>query len=132
MSPTPTKVLMVGLNPAVVNYDDPVAVLNTNATASSLRAEAERALKVLLEKGCVAEWSFWEMRPDSLQILIQKLDSYQPDIVMLGAGIRLNHKNTEIFEACINAVRRHVPHAKLCFNAGPEDMLGPVLRQLEA
>jgi hypothetical protein len=124
------KVLLVGLNPAVVDYNDPVAVLNTNASKESLQAEAERARKTLADKGCDVRWSFWEMRPDSLQVLIDTLKSFQPDIVMLGAGVRLNPKNTLIFESCVNAVRAHAPQAVFCFNAGPEDMLGPVVRQL--
>lgn len=129
------KVLMVGLNPSVVDYNDPIATPHadpqTVVTPEKLKAEAERARQALLEKGCVVEWSFWGMLPNSLEILSEKLQSFEPDCVMLGAGLRLNPRHTEIFESCVNAVRKHAPAATLCFNAGPEDMLGPVLRQIE-
>lgn len=57
-----------------------------------------------------------------------KLQSFRPDCVIIGNGIRSQMGLTHFMEQLIDVVRTSAPKAKLGFNTVPEDSLDAVRR----
>lgn len=52
----------------------------------------------------------------------------QPDIVLLGAGVRTEPHHFLLFEKLINAIHSQAPNAKIAFNSLPCDTLESLQR----
>jgi hypothetical protein len=50
------------------------------------------------------------------------------DVIVVGAGIRLQPKHHLLFEQIVNIVHREAPHAVIAFNTTPADTSAAVLR----
>ena len=123
-------VVMVGLEPGVVDYSDPAYAAFTGLNAKVLREALEKDRAALVALGYDAIWSFWDKSEGAETKFIDNLRTHKPDCVMIGAGVRLNPKLTGLFEQLVNLVRRHAPQSRLCFNSGPFDTAKAVERQL--
>jgi hypothetical protein len=122
-------VVMVGLEPDVVDYSDPAYAAFPGLNAKILREVLERDRASLVAQGYNAIWSFWDNSEGAGTKFIDELRTHKPDCVMIGAGVRLNPKLTVLFEQLVNLVRQHAPQAKFCFNSGPYDTAKAVERQ---
>ncbi len=52
----------------------------------------------------------------------------QPDVVLIGAGVRADPDHLLLFEQVINTVHQHAPHCRIAFNTLPYDSLQAVRR----
>ena len=53
------------------------------------------------------------------------------DIIVIGAGLRIVPKQTEMFEVVMNVIHTAAPQARLAFNLSPDDSANAAERQLE-
>jgi hypothetical protein len=122
-------VVMIGLDPKVVDYSDPAYANFPGLNADVLATALEQDRQALVAKGYEAIWSLWDKSENAQDKFIEDLLKYQPDAVMIGAGVRFNPALTVLFEILVNLVRDHAPQARLCFNSGPYDTADAVERQ---
>lgn len=59
---------------------------------------------------------------------IDYLKARQPDVVCIGAGVRMPADHVVLLERLIQAVRDYAPQARLCFNTMPTDTVAAVRR----
>jgi hypothetical protein len=123
------RVVMIGLEPDVVDFSDPAytAIAGLNAAKLSEALENDRA--ALVAQGYDAIWSFWDNSAGAEAKFVDALRTHKPDCVMIGAGVRLNPRLTSLFEQLVNLVREHAPQSKFCFNSSPYDTAEAVRRQ---
>jgi len=124
------RVVMVGLEPDVVDYGDPAYAAFPGLNAQILREALEKDRAALVALGYDALWSLWDKSEGPESKFVDDLRTHKPDCVLIGAGVRLNLKLTVLFERLVNLVRQHAPQSRLCFNSGPYDSAEAVERQL--
>jgi hypothetical protein len=123
------RVVMIGLEPDVVDFSDPAYTAIRGLNAAKLRAALEKDRAALVAQGYDAIWSFWDNGAGAETKFIDALRTHKPDCVMIGAGVRLNPRLTSLFEQLVNLVREHAPQSKFCFNSAPYDTAQAVKRQ---
>ena len=62
--------------------------------------------------------------------VVERLARDRFDCVTIGGGLRLIPKQTELFEAIVNAIHRGAPGARLAFTVKPDGTAEAVGRQL--
>jgi hypothetical protein len=123
------RVVMIGLDPDVVDFSDPAYAAVPGLDAAKLRAALEKDRAALVAQGYDAIWSFWDKSAGAEAKFIEALRTHKPDCLMIGAGVRLNPKLTSLFEQLVNLVRQHAPQSKFCFSSGPYDTAEALKRQ---
>jgi hypothetical protein len=113
------RVLLVGLDPATVDFSDPA--LPPGMTAEKIHAGIKLAHADMAERGWLAENCF--IRPDETAVpaVERSLAGSHYDCVVVGAGVRLPPNRLALFEAVINAIHRSAPQTAIAFNSRPED-----------
>ena len=118
------KVLMIGLDPKVVDYahlavklDEPTLRARLAADEQRLRDLGYDARSLLIDRGETAE-----------AVVSAALTEKTFDCVLIGAGIRTVPPMFLLFEKLVNLVHEKAPHAKICFNTVPEDTAASVQR----
>jgi len=113
------RVVLIGFDPAAVDYSDPA--LPPGMNAEKIHAGVKLALADIAERGWRAEVCF--IKPD--ETAVPTIERYVADnvydCVVIGAGVRLPPSRLGVFEAVVNAVRRAAPRAAIAFNTRPED-----------
>ena len=113
------RVVLIGFDPAVVDYSDPV--LPPGMDAEKIHAGVKLALADIAGRGWHAEVCF--IKPD--ETAVPTIERYVADnvydCVVIGAGVRLPPSRLGVFEAVVNAVHRAAPRAAIAFNTRPED-----------
>jgi hypothetical protein len=118
------KVLMIGLDPKVVDY----AHLPLKLDEPTLRAGLAADEKRLRDLGYDARWLLIDRGETAEAVLSAALKEKVLDCVLIGAGIRTIPPMFLLFEKLINLVHEGAPHAKICFNTVPEDTAVSVQR----
>jgi hypothetical protein len=113
------RVLLVGFDPATVDYSD--AALPPGMTAEKIHAGIERALADMTERGWLAENCFIKPDETAIPTVERHLGGGHYDCVVVGAGIRLPPNRLPLFEALINSIHRTAPKTPIAFNSRPED-----------
>jgi hypothetical protein len=121
---TGKKVLLIGLEPKLVDY----AHLPTPLDEPTLRSALETDLRKLRDLGYAAEWLLVDRGETAETVVAAKLRSEPFDCVLIGAGIRTIPPLFLLFEKVVNTVHEHAPRAKLCFNTQPGDTAESVQR----
>jgi len=113
------RVVLIGLDPATVNFSDPA--LPPGMTAEKIHAGIKLALADFAARGWHAQNCF--INPDQTAVLTVEscLANQVYDCVVIGAGLRLPPSRLVLFEAVVNAVHRAAPRAAIAFNTVPED-----------
>jgi len=113
------RVLLVGFDPAMVDFSDPA--LPPGMTAEKIHAGVKLALADMATRGWAAENCF--INPDETAVpTVERCLAGGPyDCVVIGAGVRLPPSRLTLFEAVINAIRRAAPQTSIAFNTRPED-----------
>jgi hypothetical protein len=125
---TPKHVLIVGLQPELIDFSGPdffaspglnadKIMQGLNASAKSLRAEGYDAALCLTDFGDTAE-----------AVLRDALGARTYDCVVVGAGVRTLPAHFLLFEKIVNAIHAHAPTARICFNTNPGDTADAVKR----
>lgn len=120
---TTKKVLLIGLDPAVVDYTRWPG-LTAEKLESSLRAD-ETKLKAL---GYDASIRFVDHGETAEATIADVLRRSSYDCIMIGAGVRTDAAEFLLFEKLINLVHQKAPAARICFNTGPTDSADAVQR----
>lgn len=118
------KVLMIGLDPKVVDY----AHLAIKLDEPTLRARLATDEKHLRDFGYDAKWLLIDRGETAEAVVSASLDADTFDCVLIGAGVRTAAPLFPLFERLINLVHAKAPHAKISFNTVPEDTAAAVRR----
>jgi hypothetical protein len=118
------KVLMLGLDPKVVDYSHLAVKLDEPTLRAGLAADEKR----LRELGYDAKWLLLDRGETAEMVVSAALKEKTFDCVLIGAGIRTIPPMFLLFEKLVNAVHEGAPHAKICFNTVPEDSAASVQR----
>jgi len=118
------KVLMLGLDPKVVDYSHLAVKLDEATLRAGLAADEKR----LRELGYDAKWLLIDRGETAEAVVAAALKEKTFDCVLVGAGIRTIAPMFLLFEKLINVVHEGAPHAKICFNTVPEDSAASVQR----
>ena len=118
------KVLMLGLDPKVVDYSHLAVKLDEPTLRAGLAADEKR----LRELGYDAKWLLIDRGETAEAVVSAALKEKTFDCVLIGAGIRTVPPMFLLFEKLINLVHEGAPRAKICFNTVPEDSAASVQR----
>ena len=118
------KVLMLGLDPKVVDYTHLAVKLDEATLRAGLAADEKR----LRDLGYDAKWLLLDRGETAEAVVAAALKEKTFDCVLVGAGIRTVSPMFLLFEKLINVVHEGAPHAKICFNTVPEDSAASVQR----
>ena len=118
------KVLLIGLDPKVVDY----AHLPVKLDEPTLRAGLATDEKGLRDLGYDARWLLVDRGETAEAVLSAALEEKTFDCILIGAGIRTIPPLFLLFEKLVNVVHEKAPHAKICFNTVPEDTAVSVQR----
>ena len=117
------KVLLIGLNPAVVNYEKWPGL-----TPEKLEMGLRRDESTLNEEGYTASICFIDHGEKAEQFITEQLQQNSYDCMLIGAGVRTDPDEFLLFEKAVNLVHQLAPQARLCFNTGPTDSVDAVKR----
>jgi hypothetical protein len=123
-----TRILMVGYDPATVDYSDPA--LPPGMNAEKVHAGIATAVKQFKDKGWEIDLGYLQPGETVGPTVERQLAAADYDCVVIGAGVRLPPKRLADFEAVVNAVRKAAPRAVIAFNTRPEDSADAAARCL--
>ena len=113
------RVLLIGFDPATVDFSDPA--LPPGMTAEKIHAGVKLALADIAGRGWEPEVCFINPDESAVPVIERCLAGGSYDCVVVGAGVRLPPNRLGIFEKVINAIHRVAPQAAIAFNTRPED-----------
>ena len=114
------RVLLVGLDPDIVDYTKSPAKVRAVVEAESAKLET---------LGCSVKLLYVDDGKTAEAVLTDALTTSRYDWIMIGAGLRIVPLYFLLFEKLINIVHRHAPaSSKLCFNSNPADTAEAVKR----
>jgi hypothetical protein len=113
------RVLLVGLDPATVDFSDPA--LPPGMTAEKIHAGVKLALADITGRGWQAEICFINPDETAVPTVERRLAEDLYDCVVIGAGVRLPPSRLALFEAVLNVIHRAAPGAAIALNTRPED-----------
>jgi hypothetical protein len=122
------SVLIVGETPEKVDFSDPA--IPVGLTPAQIRQGLESSLDELRAKGRVAHLVYLDTKETAPEQLAHALDGNRFDVIVVGAGLRIIPRQTEMFEVVMNIIRISAPQAKLAFNLSPDDSARAAERQL--
>ncbi len=122
------RVLVVGLDPALIDFSKPGYAPGMNAT--EVLAGIKSSEEELTGLGYSVQTCLTDFGETAEAVLCTRLKQTRFNCVLIGAGVRANPSNLILFEKLINVVHEHAPQAKLCFNRLPSDTAEAVKRWL--
>jgi hypothetical protein len=117
------KILLLGLLPGVVDI-----ARFPGLTVETLAAGLEAQAKSLCDLGFDAKWCLTDLGETAGAVVQDTLMASHPDVVLIGAALRMVPDYLLLFEKLVNLVHEHAPGAKICFNSRPDDTQEAVLR----
>ena len=118
------RVLMIGLDPKVVDYAHLAVKLDEPTLRAGLAADEKR----LRDLGYDARWLLIDRGETAESVVSAALADGAFDCVLIGAGIRTIPPMFLLFEKLVNTVHEKAPNTKICFNTVPEDTAASVQR----
>jgi hypothetical protein len=118
------KVLMLGLDPKLVDYSHLAVKLDEATLRASLAADEKR----LRDLGYDAKWLLIDRGETAETVVSAALKEKTFDCVLIGAGIRTVPPLFLLFEKLVNLLHEGAPQAKICFNTLPDDTAVSVQR----
>ena len=118
------RVLMLGLDPKLVDY----AHLPVKLDEATLRAGLAADEKRLRDLGYDAKWLLVDRGETAETVVSAALKEKTFDCVLIGAGIRTVPPLFLLFEKLVNLLHEGAPQAKICFNTAPDDTAVSVQR----
>ncbi|MEO0453983.1 MAG: hypothetical protein AAFY98_07580 [Verrucomicrobiota bacterium] len=117
------RVLLIGLRADAVDYEK-----WDKLSPEKLEAAFTEVITELEEAGYQPQWCLTDTGATACEQIQSALKETEPEIVLIGAGVRADGANLFLFEKVINLVHEHAPQAKICFNRLPYDSLDAVKR----
>ena len=124
----PKTVLIVGLEPELIDFSSPDFAAFPGLTAAKVRASLEADAARLQGLGYDSQLCLTDFGATAEAVLLDCLRRQPYDCVLIGAGVRTVAKNLLLFEKLINVIHAHAPQAKICFNTKPDDTAAAVQR----
>ncbi|SPU54811.1 Uncharacterised protein [Brevundimonas vesicularis] len=122
------SVLIVGETPENMDFSDPA--IPKDLTPDKIRDGLEASLNDLRGKGHVARLVYLDTKETAPAQMAEALGWNAFDVIVVGAGLRIVPKQTEMFEVVMNILRTQAPQAKIAFNLSPDDSAKAAERQL--
>ncbi|WCT74658.1 hypothetical protein PQ455_05360 [Sphingomonas naphthae] len=122
------SILIVGETPENMDFSDPA--IPKGLTPDKIRDGLESSLNELRGKGHIARLVYLDTRETAPEQMAEALGWNVFDVIVVGAGLRIVPKQTEMFEVVMNTIRTAAPQAKLAFNLSPDDSADAANRQL--
>jgi hypothetical protein len=122
------SVLLVGLEPTLIDFSEPDYAAFPGMDAAKVRAALDADQKKLNGMGYDAELCLTDFGETAGEVVAGRLRGKPFDCVLVGAGVRAVPKNFLLFERLINVIHQHAPQAKICFNTKPDDTAEAVRR----
>ena len=122
---TKKNVLLIGLDPAVVDYSR-FPGMDAEKLSAALKTDEER----LNGLGYDAQWCLTDLGETAEAVVLDHLRTKEFDCVLIGAGMRTATAHFLLFEKVLNLVHEFAPRAKICFNTKPNDSAESVQRWL--
>lgn len=122
------RIVMVGIDPALVDFSDPA--LPPGMTAEMITQGIAKGLADLRAAGHEAESLFIPADPDALDGLAARLAEQPVDCVLIGGGVRIPPRNLALFEAVINTIGRVALTPTIALVSRPDEAAEAVARVL--
>ena len=122
-APTPKKILLIGLHPDCVDYEK-----WPQLTPEKLEMALEDVISQLKKEGYRGVWCLTDQGISAADQVEKSLKDENPDIVLVGAGVRNDPDLLILFEKVINAIHEHAPRASIAFNSLPYDSVEAIKR----
>lgn len=119
-------ILMVGVDPAAVDFSDPA--LPPGMDAAAIRRGIASGLEALQAAGHEPHHLYIPADPAGLAILAERLARDPVDCVVVGGGVRLPPRNLALFEAVLNTIARAAPPPAIALVARPDEAAAAVAR----
>lgn len=117
------KILLIGLRSDCVDYSK-----WPQLTQDGLEAAFKQVLLELEQEGYRGVWCLTDRGETAARQIEDTLKSENPDIVLVGAGVRTDPGLFFLFEKAINLIHEHAPLARIAFNRLPYDSVEAVRR----
>jgi hypothetical protein len=125
MSPS---MLTVGLDPALVDDAPSSRAAFPEIDAEAVRAGVAAGRARLEELGFTVDVCLLDYGRTAEAVYRAALSAKDYDVVVIGAGVRLDPALTPLFEVLVNTTHELAPGAKLCFNVSPSTTAEAVQR----
>jgi len=123
MSQPSKRVLMIGLKSSAVDFEK-----WPQLSPEKLEAAFVQVLKEVTDAGYVSEWCLVGTDASAVDDVSAALARFEPDIVLVGAGVRTDPDHLHLFETILNTAHQAAPNAKFAFNSLPYDTLEALKR----
>ncbi|MEL6713650.1 MAG: hypothetical protein AAFU73_05660 [Planctomycetota bacterium] len=120
------RVLLVGLRASSVDFSKWPEI-----SREVLERAAVEVGEGLRKAGFAVRYCLTDDGATAHDELAQTLDDFRPDIVSIGAGVRVDPDHLRLFEDMVNLVHERAPGATLAFNTDPMDTIRSVRRAAE-
>ena len=124
------RVLLVGLQPTLINFAEPDYAAFPGLDAAKVQAGLDGDVAALNTLGYDAQLCLTDFGEAAESTVAAALAAKPYECVLIGAGVRTIGKNFILFEKLVNLVHERAPQARICFNTGPRDSLAAVQRWL--
>ena len=124
------RVLVVGIDPDLVDYTDPALPSGLNAEA--VRAGVDRGLNDLRAAGHDPTHQYVTPDPADLGGLADHLRHNQYECVTVGGGVRLPPRNLTLFEAILNVIAASASKPAIALVSRPDEVAVAVARVLRS
>ncbi|MGB3789537.1 MAG: hypothetical protein WA949_16120 [Phormidesmis sp.] len=121
------RVLAVGLKPSVVDFEKWPSLSPEKIEKASAELSAE-----LTSMGYIPRICLTDTGETAGEQLSSELDSFSPDVVLIGAGVRADEDQLLLFERMLNIIHKQCPQCKIAFNNDPSNSIEAVQRWVEA
>jgi hypothetical protein len=115
------RVLLVGIDPAAIDYSKPGML--QGMTADVVRAYLDTAHRSFAGSGIDADMCLIGFEESEAEKVARNLSTNSYDVVVIGAGLRAPDETVRLLENVLEAVRNHAPRARIAFNTNPMDSL---------
>jgi hypothetical protein len=129
---TKKSVLVIGLEPTLIDFSDPAYGAYPGMDAAKVLAGLKADGEHLNALGYYVQMCLTDFGETAETVVTEHLKQKPFDCILIGAGVRLIAKNTQLFEKLINVVHENAPQAKLCFNTRPNDTAEAIQRWVKA
>lgn len=126
--PTPKRILIVGLQPELIDFSAPELAAFPGLSADKIMEGLNASAASLVAMGYEAELCLTDFGETAETVLREKLKARTFDCVVVGAGVRTMATHFLLFEKIINVIHEHAPGARICFNTRPSDTAEAVTR----
>lgn len=125
---TPKHVLIVGLQPQLIDFSDSEFAAFPGLNADKVMEGLNAGVASLVALGYDATLCLTDFGDTAETVLRNELETKKYDCVMVGAGVRTVATHFLLFEKIINIIHEHAPNARICFNTKPNDTAEAVKR----